>query len=71
MNETKEKLRADFYAKTDLKPGEEPCSWKNYAEWLEELKTEKINEELLKKNERLLKIIDNVVEILEIGSAKR
>ena len=65
MNESKEKLRADFYARTDITPGNEPCSWKNYAEYLEELAVEKINAELLRKNERYSDDIEKVVKILE------
>lgn len=71
MDEAKEKLRADFYAKTDITPGEAPCSWKEYAEWLEELNVEKINGEILRKNEKLIKLLDNVIEILEVGIAER
>ena len=65
MNETKEKLRADFYAHSDITPGEAPCSWKDYAEWLEELAVEKINIELLRKNERYSDDIEKVIAILE------
>ena len=65
MNEAREKLRADFYAKTDIVVNIAPESWQKYAEYLEDLAVEKINSELLRKNERFTDDIEKAIKILE------
>ena len=65
MNEAREKLRADFYAKTDIVVDIAPESWEKYAKYLEDLSIEKINVELLRKNERMTKRIEDIMLILE------
>ena len=65
MDETREKLRADFYAKTDISLSITPENWKKYAEYLETLAVDKINNELLRKNESLIGGIEKAMTILE------
>ena len=65
MDEAREKLRADFYAKTDIVVNIVPESWERYARYLEDLSIEKINSELLRKNERMTKRIEDIILMLE------
>ena len=65
MDEAREKLRADFYAKTDIVVNIAPESWQKYAEYLEDLAVEKINSELLRKNEKYSDDIEKAIKILE------
>ena len=65
MDEAREKLRADFYAKTDIVVSVAPESWERYARYLEDLSIEKINSELLRKNERMTKKIEDIMLMLE------
>ena len=65
MDEAREKLRTDFYAKTDIVVNIAPESWQKYAEYLEDLAVEKINSELLRKNEKYSDDIEKAIKILE------
>ena len=71
MDEIREKLRADFYAKTDITPGGEPCSWKIYAEYLENISVEKINEETLRKYNKLYERVGDIMELMETVLSER
>ena len=71
MEEAREKLRADFYAHTDITVSIAPESWQKYAEFLEEISCEKINEELLRRNAKLSDDIEKVINILENSISSR
>lgn len=65
MEGSKEKLRLRFQAETDvvIEPNSE--DWKQYAEWLENLAIKKLNNELVKENELLLKKIQKAMDALD------
>lgn len=67
MEESKQRLRLRFQAETDVEI--EPCpeDWKLYAEWLEKLAVNDLNNEMVKENELLLKKIQEAMETLEEG----
>ena len=66
MGDLREKLRLDFYSITDTKGGSIPGNWKKYAEWLEDLRIKKINNELFRENELYRKKLNKICEISDI-----
>lgn len=65
MEGSKEKLRLRFQAETDVVIEPDSEDWKQYAEWLENLAIKKLNNELVKENELLLKKIQKAMDALD------
>ncbi len=66
MQETKEKLRLAFEAETDVVIEAYPEDWKKYAEWLEKLAIEKLNNDVIKENELLRNAMQKAMSTLDI-----
>jgi len=71
MNQAKEKLRGDFYAKTDISVNIEPENWQKYAEWLENLTVEKMNAEILYRYNRLYEKVEMIIDVLDKSLSER
>lgn len=67
MIETKQRLRSRFEAETDVVVEHDNEAWKQYAEWLENLAVEKINNELARENALLLNKMREALKALEQG----
>ena len=66
MDKSSEKLRLVFYDITDGKGGPVPGNWKKYAEWLETLAIEKINNQIFQENELYKDKLNQINEICDI-----
>ena len=66
MQESKEKLRLTFEAETDIVIEAYPEDWKKYAEWLENLAIEKLNNEVIKENELLRNAMQKAMKALDV-----
>ncbi len=66
MQETKEKLRQTFEAKTNVVIEAYPEDWKQYAKWLENLAIEKLNNDVIKENEMLRNVIQKAMSALDV-----
>lgn len=64
MNETSEELRLRFEAESDLKV-ENLEDWKSYANWLEKISIQKINNETISENKKLRKACWKTISFLE------
>lgn len=67
MKESRQRLRLRFQAETDVDVDPCPQDWKRYAEWLEKLAIDKLNNQLVKENNLLLKKIQEAMDALEEG----
>ncbi len=66
MEESKERLRLAFEAETDIVIDAYPQDWKKYAEWLENLAIEKLNNEVIKENELLRNAMQKAMSTLDV-----
>ncbi len=67
MNESRAMLRQRFQAQTDVEIDPEPANWKRYSLWLEELAIGELNNELVKENEVLRKVMLKAMNVLALG----
>lgn len=71
MDERIKKLRFDFEAETDIALDKSPDDWQNYALWLEKLTIEKLNGQMIKENDVLKNMVNDVVARLQEGIVQR
>jgi len=65
MKETIEELRLRFEAESDLKIKETLNDWKSYANWLEKISIQEINNETIVENKKLRKACWQTIDLLE------
>ncbi len=66
MEESKERLRLAFEAETDMEIETYPRDWKKYAEWLENLAIENLNNDVIKENELLRNAMQKAMSALDV-----
>jgi hypothetical protein len=67
MEQGKEALRLRFESQTDIVLVPHPEHWQEYAEWLEELAVNELNNELMRENELLRNKMQEAMNALEQG----
>ncbi|MFA5878867.1 MAG: hypothetical protein WC860_01690 [Candidatus Margulisiibacteriota bacterium] len=60
-----EELRLRFEAETDIQINEKLLNWKPYAIWLEKLKMQKLNNEIIAENNKFREAYWQTMELLE------
>lgn len=65
MDKSREYLRMQFEAETDIVIEAHPDDWKDYALWLEKLSIKDLNSEVIKMYKHLREKVHQVVDILE------
>jgi hypothetical protein len=65
MSTAADELRLRFYSQTDIELEVDNAKWKQYALWLENLKTTELTDELVKINQRYDHAIQSATNMLE------
>lgn len=71
MKHTSNTLRERFMSETDISVEVEEGNWKEYSKWLEKLKTEDINSELIIENNYLKRKLLKAIDILYQGVTEK
>lgn len=71
MKQSKKTLRERFESETDISVGVDSSNWQKYSKWLEKLKSEGINSELIIENNFLKRKLQEAIDILYQGVSER
>lgn len=71
MKQSIKTLRERFESETDISVEVDSNNWEKYSKWLEKLKTEGINSEIIIENNFLKRKLQEAIDILYQGVSER
>lgn len=71
MKETQDLLRGLFEAETNISINIKSENWKEYSKWLEKLKSENINNEIIIENKFLKEKMSKAMDIMYKGISEK